>query len=111
MQHTLDGVLTWRPNSPCQPLIVLPECRAGKSAGASHFTLRSGRQQGDGSWQLPLVALTLSLPPSGHHLLSHIKTAALSHEFGHALRILLPKTQFQHFSGAAAFRGDDSCAV
>ena len=100
MLHTLGGVLTWQPN-----------CRAGKSAGAAHFTLRSSRRQGDGSRQLPLVALMLNLPPSGHQLLSHIETSALFHEFGHAMHSLLSRTHFQHFSGASALRLDTGLQV
>ena len=84
------------------PLSILPDRRAGKFAGSAHFTLRSGRQQGDGLRQLPLVALVLSLPEGGHQLLSHSQASTLFHEFGHALHSLLSKTQFQHLSGAAA---------
>ena len=105
--------------SPARPLIVLPDCRAGKFAGSAHFTLRSGRQQGDGLRQLPLVALVLSLPEGGHQLLSHNQASTLFHEFGHALHSLLSKTQFQHLSGAAApcpdtglwVHWDESCAA
>ena len=87
--------------SPARPLIPLPERRAGKFAGSAHFTLRSGRQRGDGTRQLPLVALVLSLPEGGHQLLSHGQASTLFHEFGHALHSLLSRTQFQHLSGAA----------
>ena len=83
-----------RQGSPARPLIVLPDCRAGKFAGSAHFTLRSGRQQGDGLRQLPLVALVLSLPEGGHQLLSHNQASLCFTSLGTPCTACCPKRSF-----------------
>ncbi|KAK9839021.1 hypothetical protein WJX74_007941 [Apatococcus lobatus] len=70
--------------------------RPGKPTQAGHYTLRCGRRCLNGTYQLPLVALSLGLA-EGPLNLPELRT--LFHEFGHALNSLLSRTEYQHFSG------------
>lgn len=72
--------------------------RQGKFAHAAHFTLRCGRRQSNGQYQLPVIALACNFEQSGS-VLSHQSAVTLVHEFGHALHSLLSRTQYQHLSG------------
>ncbi len=71
-------------------------CRPDKQTQAGHYTLRCGRRRLDGTYQLPLVALSLSFGPGP---LSMRGLQTLFHEFGHVLNSLLSRTDFQHYSG------------
>ncbi|KAK9868504.1 hypothetical protein WJX84_007289 [Apatococcus fuscideae] len=70
--------------------------RPDKQTQAGHYTLRCGRRRLDGTYQLPLVALSLSFGPGP---LSMRGLRTLFHEFGHVLNSLLSRTDFQHYSG------------
>ncbi|CAL8472167.1 g11709 [Coccomyxa elongata] len=73
--------------------------RRGKVTGASHFTLRCGRELPGGGYQAPIVAVVCSFAVSSAGALSPDQAQTLFHEFGHALHSILSRTHFQHHSG------------
>jgi mitochondrial intermediate peptidase len=77
--------------------------RDGKYNHAAHFSIRCGRDPGDGrAYQTPVVALVCNFTRSDPHartLLTFSDYETLWHEFGHALHSLLSRTKYQHLSG------------
>ena len=70
--------------------------RSDKAAGDCQFTIQGGRTRRDGSYQMPVVTLSLSL--SSSHL-SQQAVENLFHEMGHAIHSILGRSKYQNVSG------------
>lgn len=81
--------------------------RPNKFGHAAAFTLRSGRELPDGSYQHPISAIVANFTkPSADapSLLTHKEVETFFHEFGHILHQTLTKARFLEFSGTSTER-------
>ncbi len=81
--------------------------RPNKFGHAAAFTLRSGRQLADGSYQRPVSAIVANFTkptPEAPSLLRHTEVVTLFHEFGHILHQTLTTARFLEFSGTSTER-------
>jgi Zn-dependent oligopeptidase len=81
--------------------------RPNKFGHAAAFTLVSGRQLADGSYQRPVSAIVANFTkPSATQpsLLRHTEAVTLFHEFGHILHQTLTSTRCLRFSGTRTER-------
>ena len=63
------------------------------------FTIQGCRKLRDGSYQMPVSTLNLSLPPVKFPHLSQQAVENLFHEMGHAVHSVLGRTRYQNISG------------
>jgi thimet oligopeptidase len=81
--------------------------RPNKFGHAAAFTLRSGREMPDGSYQQPISSIVANFTkPSAEapSLLRHTEVVTFFHEFGHILHQTLTKARFLEFSGSSTER-------
>lgn len=78
--------------------------RSEKAVGDCHYTVRCSKLLGDGTWQMPILVLSLSLV-DGHSRnwrdsrISIHSAETMFHELGHAMHSILGRTKYQHVAG------------
>ncbi|XP_044012443.1 mitochondrial intermediate peptidase-like [Aphidius gifuensis] len=75
--------------------------------GCCYHTIRKGRLLSDGTYQNPIVAVSLNLPRRDENdpcLLSYELVDSLFHTMGYALHAMLSKTQYQYIHGTKCSR-------
>lgn len=81
--------------------------RPNKYGHAAAFTLRSGFERADGTYQRPVSAIVANFTkptPTEPSLLRHSEVVTLFHEFGHILHQTLTRARRGRFSGTATER-------
>ena len=81
--------------------------RPNKYGHAAAFTLRSGRDLPDGSYQRPISAIVANFTKptdASPSLLRHSEVVTFFHEFGHILHQTLTRASLLRFSGSATER-------
>ncbi|EGT48005.1 hypothetical protein CAEBREN_02102 [Caenorhabditis brenneri] len=78
--------------------------RSEKAVGDCHYTVRCSKLLDDGTWQMPILVLSLSLV-DGHSRnwkdsrISIHSAETMFHELGHAMHSILGRTKYQHVAG------------
>lgn len=78
--------------------------RPEKAVGDCHYTVRCSKQLSDGTWQMPILVLSLGLV-DGHSSqwrnsrVSFHSAETMFHELGHAMHSILGRTKYQHVAG------------
>jgi len=81
--------------------------RPDKFGHAAAFTLVSGRERPDGTYQRPVSAVVANFTkptPAQPSLLQHREVVTLFHEFGHILHQTMTRSPFTRFSGTRVER-------
>ncbi|CAI2351445.1 unnamed protein product [Caenorhabditis sp. 36 PRJEB53466] len=78
--------------------------RPEKAVGDCHYTVRCSKQLSDGSWQMPILVLSLGIVESRDHEWMNSRVSLHSaetmfHELGHAMHSILGRTKYQHVAG------------
>ncbi|EFP08087.1 hypothetical protein CRE_23206 [Caenorhabditis remanei] len=78
--------------------------RPEKAVGDCHYTVRCSKQLSNGTWQMPILVLSLGLV-DGHSTewkdsgISFHSAETMFHELGHAMHSILGRTKYQHVAG------------
>uniref|UniRef100_A0A7E4VSD8 Peptidase_M3 domain-containing protein n=1 Tax=Panagrellus redivivus TaxID=6233 RepID=A0A7E4VSD8_PANRE len=79
------------------------EARPTKQTGDCHYTIRCAKQLADGSFQTPIVVLSLAVADPGASLenltFAPSQAETFFHEMGHAMHSMLGRTRYQHTAG------------
>ncbi|KAL6737175.1 hypothetical protein Aduo_010842 [Ancylostoma duodenale] len=78
--------------------------RTMKAVGDCHFTVRCSKELQDGSWQTPIVVLSLSICDGNDEYWKNLpvdlhRAENVFHELGHAMHSMLGRTKYQHVAG------------
>lgn len=78
--------------------------RPEKAVGDCHYTVRCSKHLSDGTWQMPILVLSLSLVDAQSRQwrdsrISFHSAETMFHELGHAMHSVLGRTKYQHVAG------------
>ncbi|ULT96256.1 hypothetical protein L3Y34_004696 [Caenorhabditis briggsae] len=78
--------------------------RPDKAVGDCHYTVRCSKHLSNGTWQMPILVLSLGLvdsrsPQWRDTRISFHSAETMFHELGHAMHSILGRTKYQHVAG------------